>query len=271
MTENRKEKINVLIANDDGIKADGIHALASELSRYADVYVVAPDSQRSGASHSITMYRDLYFREEPFEDAVRAYSFTGTPADCVKMGIALLERQGTEIHMVFSGINHGGNVGTDTLYSGTVGAAREGLINNRVSVAVSVDSHQPHGFEYAAELAGRFCRYYSENGLPETAEYMWNINVPDIPAEEIKGVKVTKLGIRDYDNWFDPVEEPDGRIKIMYGGEPVKKEDERCRRPEEADVYAIEEGYATVTPLYENTTCTDALDLIAEKGMWILE
>ena len=257
--------MNILVANDDGIKAEGIKALAEALSRVGKVYVVAPDSQRSGASHSITMYQDLYFKETEFEHAEKAYSFSGTPADCVKMGIALLESMGICIDMVFSGINHGGNLGTDTLYSGTVGAAREGLINNKMSVAVSVASHEPIGFEYAAMLAEKVALKYRETGRPEVVEYLWNINVPNIPVPEIKGLKPAKLGIRDYADWFKPDYREDGTIHIVYGGEPVYREDVRCRRPEIADVKAIEEGYATITPLNENTTCEKKLDELSKK------
>ena len=258
--------MNILVANDDGIKAEGIKALVAALSQVGDVYVVAPDSQRSGASHSITMFKDLYFKQEKFENAKKAYSFTGTPADCVKMGIPLLESQGINIDMVFSGINHGGNLGTDTLYSGTVGAAREGLINNKMSVAVSVASHEPIGFEYAAMLAKRTAEAYVKNGIPEIVEYLWNINVPNIPTKEIKGVKLTKLGIRDYDNWFQPEYKADGSIRIYYGGEPIWREDVRCKRPEVPDVIAICENYATITPLNENTTCEKQLDDMTKNG-----
>ena len=252
--------MNILVSNDDGIQAEGIHALVESLSEVGDVYVVAPDSQRSGASHSITMFKDLYFTEKEFPKAKKAYSFTGTPADCVKMGIALLESQGVTIDMVYAGINHGGNLGTDTLYSGTVGAAREGLINNKMSVAVSVNSHQPIGFTYAAMLAKKTAQHYKENGIPKLAEFLWNINVPNVPDEQIKGVKLTKLGIRDYDNWFHPEYKEDGTVHIYYGGEPIWREDARCDRAETPDVCAIEENYATITPLNENTTCEKQLD-----------
>lgn len=257
--------MNILVANDDGIKSEGIKALVQALSEVANVYVVAPDSQRSGASHSITMFKDLYFKEVEFENAKKAYSFTGTPADCVKMGIALLESQGINIDMVFSGINHGGNLGTDTLYSGTVGAAREGLINNKMSVAVSVDSHEPISFEYAAMLAKKTAAVYVENGIPDIVEYLWNINVPNVPVSEIKGVKFTKLGIRDYEGWFKPEYMEDGRIHIYYSGEPVRRDDVRCNRPETPDVIAIEEKYATITPLNENATCEKQLDAMSKS------
>ena len=257
--------MNILVANDDGIQSEGIHTLVEVLSEVGDVYVVAPDGQRSGASHSITMFKDLYFKEKEFPKAKKAYSFTGTPADCVKMGIALLESQGVTIDMVFAGINHGGNLGTDTLYSGTLGAAREGLINNKMSVAVSVNSHQPIGFTYAAMLAKKTAEHYKAAGLPDVAEYLWNINVPNIPEDQIKGVKITKLGIRDYDNWFHPEYQDDGTIHIFYGGEPIWREDVRCNRPEIPDVVAIEDNYATVTPLNENTTCEKQLEQLEEN------
>ena len=256
--------MNILVANDDGIHAEGLQNLVKALSSEATVYVVAPDSQRSGASHSITMNTKLYFTKMPVEGAKEAYAFTGTPADCVKMGIALFEKEGITIDCVVSGINHGGNLGTDTLYSGTVGAAREGFINNKVSLAVSVNSHDVcHGFEYACNLAVETVKGLKEK-WSEVEACVLNINVPDLPKDQIKGLKVTKLGIRDYDNWFNPVVMDDGKIEICYGGKPISFDEEYSKREEMADVIAMDLGYATVTPLKSDLTYEEILD----KKIW---
>lgn len=252
--------MNILIANDDGIRAEGLIELVKALSTEADIYVVAPDSQRSGASHSITMNTKLYFEEQKVEGAKKAYSFTGTPADCVKMGIALFEREGINIDCVFSGINHGGNLGTDTLYSGTVGAAREGFINSKISVAVSVNSHDPKsGFDYACDLAVKTLKGIKEN-WDKVTPCVLNLNVPNLPNEEIKGLKITKLGIRDYDNWFEPVNCDDGRIEICYGGEPISFDETESNTDFMADVIAMDLGYATITPLKSDLTYSKILD-----------
>lgn len=252
--------MKILVANDDGIKAEGLNVLVKHLAKVGEVFVVAPDSQRSGASHSITMNKKLYFAEEKVDGATKAYSFTGTPADCVKLGLELLKNDGIEIDYVLSGINHGGNLGTDTLYSGTVGAAREGLINGKMSIAVSVNSHEPkHGFEYAAKLAADTVSKLEAVKRDEVI-CMLNINAPDLPAEDIKGLKVTKLGIRDYADWFNPIACEDGKIEICYGGEPVSFDEESSGRCEMADVIAMDLGYATITPLNYDLTCSKTLD-----------
>lgn len=245
--------MRILVANDDGINAKGIRELVKTLSQTAEVYVIAPDTQRSGASHSISMHKKLRFMPQEVEGAVKAYSFTGTPADCVKMGLELLRRQDIMIDAVFSGINHGGNLGTDTLYSGTVGAAREGLVAGVFSVAVSVNSHDADDFGYACRLALEAAKAFEKGMFPKPHEFMLNINVPDMPEEQIKGLKVAKLGIRDYDRWFNPVYLDDGSIEICYEGKPVSF-DMANDIDLPADVLLMDQGYATVTPLgYELT------------------
>ena len=120
--------MNILVANDDGIKARGIYELVRALSEKADIYVCAPDSQRSASGHGITVSKPITLEETEFDNAKLAFKISGTPADCVKIGMKILEQRNIKIDMVFSGINHGSNLGTDTLYSGTVSAAIEGTI-----------------------------------------------------------------------------------------------------------------------------------------------
>ena len=159
--------------------------------------------------------------------------------------------------MVFSGINHGGNLGTDTLYSGTVSAALEGTICGVPSVAVSVDSHEAEHFEYACHLAVEAAKKAYGRMSPDT---VLNINTPNLPREEIKGLKYTTLGNREYKEFFAPIEDEDGRKAYRYSGEPVIYEG----LPDTIDVIAMQDGYASITPLHRDLTDYGLVDKISE-------
>lgn len=238
--------MNVLIANDDGIQAEGLRRLAEALSERADVFIAAPKTQMSAAGHSITMRKSITAEEADFENAEGAFMIDGTPADCVKIGIRMFEERGVNIDMVYSGINHGGNLGTDTLYSGTVQAAIEGNLCGVPACAVSVCSHEAVHFDLACELALKtLAKYPSLDNLTTI-----NINVPNIPKEQVKGVKVCRLGIREYDNWFVSDDSHDGIPEFRYSGNPVVYKSKNT----DIDVIANQEGYATVTPLFFDLT-----------------
>lgn len=252
--------MNILVTNDDGIEASGIRSLAAALSKEADIYICAPHIQRSAAGHGITVGKPIEVEETEFPHAVKAYSITGTPADCVKIGTKMLADQGVKIDMVFSGINLGGNLGTDTLYSGTVSAAIEGSLCGIPSVAVSVNSHQATHFELACELALGACR----SGFKKmNAKTVLNINTPDLPKEEIKGVKYTRLGAREYKEWFLPKIGENGRKQYWYEGNPVIYEG----LPDDIDVISMQDGYASITPLQYDMTAYDLVDEIKNWGM----
>lgn len=127
--------MNILVSNDDGITTEGIKSLAKAMSSCGDVYVVAPHVQRSASSHALSVSGEITLREVEFEGAKKAYECDGTPADCVKLGIDMLKQEGVIIDVVYAGINHGGNLGTDTMYSGTVSAAAEGMMAGLPAVA----------------------------------------------------------------------------------------------------------------------------------------
>lgn len=249
--------MNILVANDDGIQARGIGELVRSLSEVATVYVCAPDGQRSASGHGITVSKPITAEETEFENAAMAIKFSGTPADCVKLGMKILEERGIRIDMVFSGINHGGNLGTDTLYSGTVSAALEGTICGVPSVAVSVDSHEAEYFEYACHLAVEAVRKAYGRMSPDT---VLNINTPNLPREEIKGLKYTTLGNREYKEFFAHIEGEDGRKEYRYSGEPVIYEG----LPDTIDVIAMQDGYASITPLHRDLTDYGLADKISE-------
>lgn len=238
--------MNILISNDDGIEAEGIKRLAEALSERADVYIAAPRTQMSAAAHSITMRKDITVERTTFENAEGAIMIDGTPADCVKIGMRVFKEDGIDIGMVFSGINHGGNLGTDTLYSGTVSAAIEGNLCGVPACAVSVCSSAACHFDLACELALKtLAKYPTLDNLTTI-----NINVPNVPREEVTGVKVCRLGIREYDNWFDREETEDGLPKFRYSGAPVVYNSKNT----DIDVIAMQEGYATITPLFFDLT-----------------
>lgn len=247
--------MNILIANDDGIDARGIHELAEALSEVADIYICAPDSQRSASGHGITVSKPITADETEFNGAKLAIKLSGTPADCVKLGLRILEQKGIEIDMVYSGINHGGNLGTDTLYSGTVSAAIEGTICGKPAVAVSVNSHTPEHFQYACLLAKQAFEKTKDRLSPDT---VLNINVPDLPADQVKGVKYATLGNREYKEFFAPIKTDDGKTQYMYSGDPVIYEG----LPDTIDVIAMQNGYATITPLHRDLTDYKLMDEI---------
>lgn len=253
--------MNILLTNDDGIEASGIYALGMALKGEADIYVCAPHAQKSATGHGITVERPIEVEEAKFEGAAKAYAITGTPADCVKIGTKLLLDQGIKIDMVFSGINLGGNLGTDTLYSGTVSAAIEGSLCGIPSVAVSVNSHHATHFELACQLAVNACR----KGFQKMdAKTVLNINTPDLPKDQIKGVKYTRLGAREYQEWFRPQTGETGKTQYWYEGNPVVYEG----LPDDIDVISMQDGYASITPLQYDMT---RYDFIEQVRSWKLE
>ncbi|MDO4176946.1 MAG: 5'/3'-nucleotidase SurE [Bacillota bacterium] len=245
--------MNILVANDDGIKARGLRELvdALHLRAGATVYVFAPDGQRSAVSHAITLGRKVPVTQVDYDNAELAFVLDGTPADCVALGEKILRDREIEIDMVFAGINHGSNVGTDTTYSGTVGAAIEGCIQGYPSVAVSVDSHQAEYFEYACDLA---VETVEKTGGKWDSEIVININTPNLPKDEIKGVRYTVCGDREYINDVQYAGTEGDTSYYIYGGEPIHYAEDQ----EDIDVLAIQNGYASISPLHKDMTATYA-------------
>lgn len=230
--------MNILVVNDDGINAPGIRALVKGLSSVAKVYVSAPATQQSGRSQSLSVKNDIYVEETEFPFAERAFKVTGTPADCTKFGLRTLKKDGIEIDMVYTGINMGSNLGKDTLYSGTVGAAMEAALDGYHAVAVSVDSHEANCFDYAVEMSINIIdKVFGK--MP--ASVVLNLNTPNLPKEDIKGIKITRLGGRYYDDEF--VHLGQGRYSIE-GSEPNIESAE-----DGTDIKANAMQYASITPL----------------------
>ena len=246
--------MNILISNDDGIQAEGIRQLAKALSEKGDVYVVAPDSQRSASSHALSLHDTLTVTEvKDFPYAVQAWKMSGTPADCVKLGLEILRRKGLETDIVYAGINHGANIGTDTMYSGTVSAAAEGIFAGYPAVAVSVCDHFPKYFDGASRLAASVFEQALE--MKGTGSLL-SLNAPNLPLEEIKGVRAARLGTLRYHEWFEEV----GDSGYRYGAGTI----ERPEQEADSDVVLTAEGYATIAVVKYDLNDYEGLEKIKE-------
>jgi 5'-nucleotidase len=247
--------MKILVSNDDGYLATGINALIEALEPLADVTVVAPDRNRSAASNSLTLSRPLRVAEY----APKRYKVDGTPSDCVHLAVTgLLD---DEPDLVVSGINHGANLGDDTIYSGTVAAAMEGRFLGLPTIAVSlvgktlVGARLTH-FETAARVAVELVQKIERAGLrPDT---VLNVNVPDVPYEDLQGIRATRLGFRHKSEKVLKDTDPYGR-PIYWIGPAGGGAD----TGEGTDFHAISEGAASVTPLKVDLTRYEAVDGIA--------
>ncbi|MFC3909403.1 5'/3'-nucleotidase SurE [Legionella dresdenensis] len=233
--------MRILVSNDDGVHAPGIRALANEMSTIADVNVMAPDRNRSGASNSLTLTRPLNVKQ--LDNGY--YSVEGTPTDCVH--IALTGFFDPVADIVVSGINDGANLGDDVLYSGTVAAAMEGRYLGFPSLAFSMVGDNIQYFDTAATIARELVLKMKANMLPP--QTILNVNIPDLPLDKIKGIEVTRLGTR---HGAEPtVKEYDPRGRPIYWiGPPGLAADAGPG----TDFYAVKNGYVSMTPLHLDLT-----------------
>jgi len=245
--------MHILLSNDDGVHAPGIAVLQQALSQIATVTTVAPDRNCSGASNSLTLENPL--RTKVLDNGF--ISVTGTPTDCVHL--AINELLDTPPDLVVSGINAGANLGDDVIYSGTVAAATEGRAMGLPAIAVSTDAHQPEHFETAAQVTLAVVKRLMENPLPN--DQIININVPDIPLDALKGVKVARCGARHRAESMLRAKDPRG-VEIFWLGPPGEKAD----AGEGTDFHAVAEGYASVTPLKIDLT---AHNMLPELEAWL--
>jgi 5'-nucleotidase len=248
--------MHFLISNDDGINARGIRVLSDRMREFGRVTIVAPDQNRSGASNSLTLENPV--RIHRVDDGV--IMVNGTPTDCVHIALTGLLDKDPDI--VLSGINDGANLGDDVIYSGTVAAAMEGRFLGLPAIAVSlVFDGRPTHFEAAAEAVARLVERLKKDPLP--ADTILNINVPDLPWEEIKGLEVTRLGHRHRAEPVVKMDDPRGRPMYWIG--PAGKGQD-CGPGTDFD--AIRRGYISITPIHVDLTRYQALDQVAG---WVAE
>jgi 5'-nucleotidase len=232
----------ILVSNDDGIHSDGIAALAEALRDLGEVAVVAPDRERSAASHSLTLHRPLRVAE------VRPgrYAVDGTPTDCVNLAVnGILPRRPA---LVVSGINKGANLGDDVTYSGTVSAAMESTLLGIPAFAISLLGRSDFRFEAAAGFAARLAAWVVDHGLPP--DTLLNVNVPAAEdGKRIRGFALTRMGRRRYGDAIVEKVDPRGKKYYWIGGEELEFVDEAG-----TDFHAVATGLISVTPIHLDLT-----------------
>lgn len=240
--------LRILLTNDDGIHAEGLHVLCRELAadENNEVYVVAPDRNRSASSHAITLHKPLYPNQMEIPGCpVKAWSLNGTPADCAKIGVSAL-LPGTP-DLIISGINLGSNLGIHVLYSGTVSAAIEGVVLGVPSIAVSLATLNNPDYSVTAKFMRLFVSTIAKHGNPGFR--LLNINVPALPMEQINGVAVTRLSGRRFDDAFVRRTDPRGRVYYWLSG---TLRDENLDPL--SDAGAVKNGLISITPLQLDLT-----------------
>ncbi|MCU0846452.1 MAG: 5'/3'-nucleotidase SurE [Spirochaetes bacterium] len=239
--------MRIMLTNDDGINADGINILYDVLSSRHDVYIIAPDSEKSACSNGISVHYELILKEI----TEKKFSVSGLPADCVDIGLHGNIIPETDI--VISGINHGPNLGDDIFFSGTVAGARTACIFGKPGIAVSMDRYRESSV-YLADAAEFILGFLSENA-PDFARdaYFYNINYPDLPGDEIKGVKYTFIGKRIYMDSYRKTAISKTEMKLNLEGSIISPEIHG------SDVTELRNGFISITPLALDCTNLDAL------------
>lgn len=233
--------MKILLSNDDGFLAPGLRCLAQALSAIAEVTIVAPDRNRSGVSNSLTLDRPLQIMQH----GEREFSVNGTPTDCVHLAITGLLKELPD--MVISGINEGANLSDDVLYSGTVAAAMEGRFLGFPAIAVSLVGETMQYYQTAARVIAELIQNIGVNPLPNSS--ILNINIPDMPFSDIKGIKMTRLGARHLARPMLESINPRGQA-VYWVGLPGEMQDAGVG----TDYHAVKEGYVSVTPLQVDLT-----------------
>lgn len=244
--------MRILLTNDDGIFAEGLCALYDALCEDHEVFVVAPEAERSAVGHAITIADPLRVKRVKRGNQFFGYAVNGTPADCVK--IAVHELVGPEIDLVLSGINRGANVGINVLYSGTVSAATEGVILGYPGIAISLDEYREPDYCFAAYFTSVLLDFLAKR--LSDIRFCLNINIPFLPAHQIKGIKVVKQSTAPLIEKFERRLDPHGNIYYWQCSEKFTEKDP------ETDVVALREGYITITPLHYNLSALKYLSLL---------
>lgn len=237
----------ILVTNDDGITSPGIRALIEAASELGTPFVVAPDSPQSGQGHAITITKPIRLKEVDIFDGITAYECSGTPADCVKLAKNVLLKDQT-IDLCVSGINHGSNASVNIIYSGTMSAAMEASIEGIKSIGFSLDS-----FSYKADMSAG--RYYAEKIMKSVLESdnteskLLNVNFPNLPLEEIKGIKVCKQGKGTWEEDFLENKDPRGQPYYWLAGNfRIDAKDPN------SDLMALQNGYVSIVPSKHDLT-----------------
>jgi 5'-nucleotidase len=263
-----KKQIDILVSNDDGVGSPGLQSLARALTRLGRVTVVAPEREQSTMGHALTLHKPVRLFHVKEEKTLDQWALSGTPADCVYMGIRHVLKKRPDI--IVSGINFGVNLGNDIFYSGTIAAAREGAVLNIPAIACSLDHHNEPGkpmpkiFDDAASFVADLAAKVLEKRLP--SHCLLNVNFPDLPFSKVKGVKVSRQGFRMYTDLV--TEKTDNRGKPYYwlggkyaGYKPI----------EGSDCEVLDEGYISITPCRIDVTQYEFMEDLSNWGLAVGE
>lgn len=242
----------ILITNDDGYNSKGIKALINAVKNLGKILIVAPDSPQSGMGHAISVNKPIRCYKTNFFDSVEAYCCTGTPVDCIKMGLYLLKEKKPDL--ILSGINHGSNVSTNILYSGTMSAAVEGALSGIPSVGYSLtDYSEDADFQYSEKIVQTISKKVIKEGLKKGT--CLNVNIPNVKENQIKGIKVCRQGRAFWDDTFDHRKDPLGKDYYWLTGSFSSKE-----QALDTDINYLENNYVTIVPTQFDMTCHDSVD-----------
>jgi 5'-nucleotidase len=249
------EKPNILVSNDDGIDAPGLVKLVEELKKFANVYVCAPHRQQSAVGHSITIFYPIRAIEHHRNGEFFGMAVEGTPADAIKIGVLYFFKD-VKFDLVVSGINHGANTAINVIYSGTVSAATEGTTLRIPSIAVSLAGYEKNDFIYPAKITAKIIKsILVDKNISLSPTTLLNINIPHVPENEIKGIKMTKLGKSNWEDEFEVRADPNGRDYYWLKGKMNITD-----TTTDFDVCAVKEKYISITPLHYDLTDYEKYD-----------
>lgn len=248
----------ILVTNDDGITAPGIKALVAVAREIGEVVVVAPDSPQSGKGHAVTLTDPLRLKKRKVFDGIEAYECTGTPVDCVKLAVNVILKD-RKVDLCVSGVNHGANDSINILYSGTMSAAMEASLEGIDSIGFSYLDHSYNAdFSVAQEVAKKCIHFVLENGIQNAK--LINVNIPMLPLEELKGIKICRQAEGRWKEEFVKGEDPRGGTYYWLTGKFIVQEE-----MDDTDVWALQNGFASVVPSWHDLTKYDAIDHL--KGL----
>ncbi len=250
----------ILVSNDDGIIAPGIKTLVEAMKTIGEVVVVAPDSPQSGMGHAITLNHPLRVSKVDIFEGVKAYQCSGTPADCVKIGIDKILHKKPDLCV--SGINHGSNSSINVIYSGTMSAAMEASIDGINSIGFSLlNGSLEADMKAAGKVAIRVARQVLQHGIPRGS--LLNVNIPDVPYDKIKGYKITRQAVAKWVEEFDERKDPRGNEYYWLTGKFVNFDN-----GEDTDEWALQNDYVSVAPVQYDLTNHHAIRYINKNWMW---
>jgi 5'-nucleotidase len=247
--------MKILLCNDDGIHARGIAELHQAIGHLGELHVCAPATERSAAGHAITIFDPIRAMPVEKENGLKGVAIDGTPADCVKLAVSFLHKDNPP-DLVVSGINLGSNTGISVLYSGTVSAASEAAILGVPAVAISLCTYQDPHWETAARVAADIVGKVAENPLPDGV--LLNVNIPNLPYDELKGMKAGQMGRSRFIEKFTEHRDPRGNYYYWLDGD-MKLLDDHA----ETDERLVNQGYISLTPIHIDLTARHCMEQVA--------